>query len=88
MFECQLRSMQSQASNWIGATSIGLVTNNWMPLLGQMHSNLVLASRLKLYLCQSPMCRALQNLDVGDGSLSLAAILRRVASVYAILGKV
>ena len=50
MFECQLRSMQSQTSNWIGATSIGLVTNDWMPLLGQMHSNLVLASRFKLYL--------------------------------------
>ena len=42
--------MQSQASNWIGATSIGLVTNDGMPLLGQMHTNLVLASRLKLYL--------------------------------------
>ena len=50
MLKCQFRSMQSKASNWVGAASIGLVTDDWMPLLGQMHSNLVLASCLKLHL--------------------------------------
>lgn len=42
--------MQSKASNWIGPASIGLVTDNWMPLLGKMDSNLVFASCFKLHL--------------------------------------
>ena len=88
MFECKLRSVQSQASNWIGATCISRVTDNWMPLLGQMHSNLVFASRFKLYLGECPVCRALQHLNMGDCSLSFVVIRRGIASVYAILGKV
>ena len=47
MTEVQLRTVQSQAMQWIRTASIGLVPNNGMAAFSEMNPDLVLTACLK-----------------------------------------
>src|SRR5262245_37786039 len=88
MLKCQLCSVQTQAADWVGSSSVRPITHDRMSPLCHVDSNLVLPSGFKLHFNRGPMRRPLQDLDMSHCSLAARAIARGIAKMHSILSEV
>ena len=88
MAEIQMRAMQRHPVDWVCAAAIGLITQYRMPLLGQVHADLMFAPRLQPDFKERGFPISLHHVHVRDCQLSGFRVRRRVDAVGGILRQI